>query len=204
MAIGNFLINYDKTLVVLSALALALPGWMAFQNFDDHDRSGRTFQIDNARNLLQSCAPNSILFTGGDNDTFPLWYVQEVEGVRTDVRVMVLSYMNTDWYINQLRRAYYDSPAFKLMLDEDDYRQYGPNDVLYVQESIKQDIDVQKFLSLLKDKHPGLRMTSGSGEPYHILPSRNLSVQAERLSDTNRRKMLFHVEGNYLSKNMLA
>src|SRR5688572_17124275 len=149
MAIGNFLVRYDKTFVVLSVLAIALPGWMAYQNFDDHDRSGRTFQIDNARNLLQSCAANSILFTGGDNDTFPLWYLQEVEGFRTDVRIMVLSYLNTDWYINQLRRPYYNSPAFKLTLTEKDYVQYGPNDVLYIHDKVKEGINANKFLELL-------------------------------------------------------
>src|SRR5688572_27098168 len=210
MAIGNFLINYDKTLVVLSALALALPGWMAFQNFDDHDRSGRTFQIDNARNLLQSCAPNSILFTGGDNDTFPLWYVQEVEGFRTDVRVMVLSYMNTDWYINQLRKGYYDSPAFRLSLDENDYRQYGPNDVLYVQETIKTPIDFTQYLQLLKSEHPALKQLAANGETYHIVPSRTLKVNAganlRNIGHTadSQNEIILHVTDNYISKNLLA
>ncbi len=85
---------------------------MAVQNWDDHDRSDRYFSVDSARNFLASCAPNAILFTGGDNDTFPLWYVQEVEGFRTDVRVIVLSYFNTDWYINQMtHQAYESDPA---------------------------------------------------------------------------------------------
>ncbi|HTJ52783.1 MAG TPA: DUF2723 domain-containing protein, partial [Cyclobacteriaceae bacterium] len=132
MAIGNICMRYEKILYLLPVISLAVPAWMAYQNFDDHNRSGRTFQMDNARNLLQSCAPNSLLFTGGDNDTFPLWYLQEVEGFRTDVRIMVLSYMNTDWYINQLRRPNYESQSFKLSLDKKDYLQYGPNDALYV------------------------------------------------------------------------
>jgi hypothetical protein len=214
MAIGNFLINYDKTLVVLSALALALPGWMAFQNFDDHDRSGRTFQIDNARNLLQSCAPNSILFTGGDNDTFPLWYVQEVEGFRTDVRVMVLSYLNTDWYINQLRRSYYDSPAFKLTLTEKDYTQYGPNDVLYIHDQVKEGINAKKYLDLLHEEHPALRMFSANSEPYSILPSRLLKIPVEGTIEQNmsaqdpskklKAELEFQVVGSYLPKGALA
>src|SRR6185436_11229670 len=121
---------------VAPILFLAIPLWMCFENWDDHNRAGRTFQVDNARNVLASCQPNAILFTGGDNDTFPLWYLQEVEGYRTDVRVMVLSYFNTDWYINQLRKKYYQSEPFAFTLDEKAYRQYGPNDVLYLQESI--------------------------------------------------------------------
>ncbi len=184
----------------LYVLSIAVPSWMLFQNYDDHDRSARTFQVDNARNILQSCAPNSILFTGGDNDTFPLWYLQEVEGIRTDVRVMVLSYMNTDWYINQLRNTYYDSGAFKLTLDADDYRQYGPNDVLYVQETVKGAIDFGQYLKLLKDRHPALRAVSNGGEPYHILPSRTIRVSASDSAE----EVVLHIDGNYLQKNMLA
>ena len=113
---------------------------MFYQNLDDHNRSGRTFQMDYARQILNSCAPDAILFTGGDNDTFSLWYLQEVEGLRTDVRIAVLSYFNTDWYINQLRNQYYDSKPFKLTLTEKEYRQYGMNDVLYVEDQIKKPI----------------------------------------------------------------
>ena len=214
-AIGNVGARYKKVLYALPIISLAVPAWMAWQNFDDHNRSGRTFQIDNARNLLQSCAPNSILFTGGDNDTFPLWYLQEVEGFRTDVRVMVLSYLNTDWYINQLRRPYYKSEAFKLSLSEKDYLQYGPNDVLYVQESIKEGIDAKKYLQLLHENHPALTMHSSNGEPYSILPSRVLklpvlssdeSMQNKfvKNSASNIHEMALSVKGSFLPKNALA
>lgn len=96
---GNKFLSYG----VLVLLFLAAPVWMGYQNFNDHDRSERYVAPDYAWNLLQSTAPNSILFTNGDNDTFPLWYLQEVEGVRTDVRIVCLSLLNTDWYIKQLR-----------------------------------------------------------------------------------------------------
>lgn len=213
-AIGTVCPKYKKVFYVLPFMILGVPAWMAYQNFDDHNRSGRTFQIDNARNLLQSCAPNSILFTGGDNDTFPLWYLQEVEGFRTDVRIMVLSYLNTDWYINQLRRTYYRSQSFKLSLTEKDYLQYGTNDVLYLQESIKEGIDAKKYLQLLHEQHSALRMYSSNGEPYSILPSRLLkftfgsnALQNQLTKNTVNEiplEMTLSVTGNYLPKNALA
>ena len=216
VVVGNFALKYKKLFYVFPFISLGVPAWMAYQNFDDHNRSGRTFQMDNARNILQSCAPNSILFTGGDNDTFPLWYLQDVEGFRTDVRIMVLSYLNTDWYINQLRRPNYKSPAFKLSLTEKDYLLYGPNDALYVQESIREGIDAKKYLQLLHDEHPALRMYASHGEPYSILPSRLLKISVGNspvFSENNSldsspinkaHEVNLNVIGNYIPKGALA
>ena len=90
-------------------LCLAVPLQMLSQEWDDHNRANRTPARDVAANYLNSCADNAILFTNGDNDTFPLWYAQEVQGIRTDVRVVNLSLLNTDWYIDQMRRKAYKS-----------------------------------------------------------------------------------------------
>ena len=94
----------NTALIAMGTLVfLAVPVWMLFENYDDHDRSANYVARDYARNLLESVEPNAILFTNGDNDTFPLWYLQEVEGVRRDVRVTNLSLLNTPWYVRQLK-----------------------------------------------------------------------------------------------------
>lgn len=100
-------------------------------NWDDHDRSGRYVCRDFGSNYLESCEPNAIIFTNGDNDTFPLWYAQEVEGVRTDVRVCNTSYLQTDWYIDQMKKQAYESAPLPITWTRDQYIQ-GTRDAAYV------------------------------------------------------------------------
>ena len=109
----------------LAPLALLIPLQMASQTWDDHDRSGRYTCRDFGRNYLMTMQDEGhpVIFTNGDNDTFPLWYNQEVEGVRRDTRDCNLEYLQTDWYIDQMKRPAYDSPALPISWSHEDYRQ---------------------------------------------------------------------------------
>jgi len=112
-----------------SAIVLIAPFLMGFQNFDDMRRRHHTGARDYANNFLQSCDENAIIFTYGDNDTYPLWYAQEVENIRRDVRVVNLSLIAVDWYINQLNRKVNDSPPIKISLTPEKIRGYKRNQV---------------------------------------------------------------------------
>ena len=116
-------------------VTLAVPLLLAFQNYDDHNRAGRYTARDFAFNYLNTCAPNAVMFTNGDNDTFPLWYAQEVENVRTDVRVVNLSLLNTDWYIDQMKRAAYDGPGVPFGMRQDHYLGTKRDQVLFDSEN---------------------------------------------------------------------
>ncbi len=125
----------------VGAVCLLVPIQMASQTWDDHDRSGRYTCRDFGQNYLMSLQQegNPIIFTNGDNDTFPLWYNQDVEGVRTDARVCNLSYLQTDWYIDQMRRPAYDSPSVPISWSRLEYCA-GTNDYVQVNPSLKEEI----------------------------------------------------------------
>tara|TARA_B110000438_G_scaffold92534_1_gene92004 strand:- start:5907 stop:8867 length:2961 start_codon:yes stop_codon:yes gene_type:complete len=162
-------------------LSLSSPSIMAYENWDDHDRSNRYLSVDSAKNLLSTCKPNSILFTGGDNDTFPLWYVQEVEEFRTDVRVIVLSYFNTDWYIDQMMSKKNKSEAIKFNLSLDNYIQGGLNDYLpYANNPKIKDaaINLSAYLNLVKNNSKAIQVPTSSSN-YNIIPSKSLYLDID-------------------------
>jgi len=212
--IKRFVANRKAAGIAAVTIGLVAPILMATQNWDDHDRSNRFFSVDTAKNFLASCAPNAILFTGGDNDTFPLWYVQEVEGFRTDVRVVVLSYANTDWYIEQMTRRAYESQPFPYTLSAHQYRQGGPNDILFYQPIVDNAISAKQFIKLLSQDNQQLRIKREFGE-YNLVPNKTFYLDIDTVKvlemgiipDSKRdllvNRMVFSMKGNVLEKKDL-
>ena len=177
---------------VVGLVCLCVPVQMASQTWDDHDRSGRYTCRDFGQNYLMSLSDtgNPIVFTNGDNDTFPLWYNQDVEGVRTDARVCNLSYLQTDWYIDQMRRPAYDSPSVPISWPRLDYCS-GTNDYVKVDPSLKDDI-LLYYKSFPEDAakefggHPfelknALRYFARSNDPQmHVIPTDTLFVTIDK------------------------
>lgn len=135
---------------VATAVCLVVPAIMGCENWDDHDRSGRYTARDLAYNILMSTEPNALLVTHGDNDTFPLWYAQEVENVRTDVRVVNTSLLGTDWYIDQMRRKQYESEPLPITIDRKQYL-YGTNDQVYVIEAFGKPILASEAIDVFRN-----------------------------------------------------
>ncbi len=164
-----------------SILVLSAPILMGSQNFDDNDRSLHKASRDYAANFLNSCEKNAIIFTYGDNDTYPLWYAQEVEGIRTDVRVVNLSLIAVDWYIDLLRRKVNESPAIKMMLSKEAMRGSRRNQIPYADpnpETPDSEMTAQEFLTFIGEDHP---IPARSGKQFEsFLPTKQVYIPIDR------------------------
>ena len=167
----------------IALCTLAVPVLMASQEWDDHDRSNKTLAVDMARDYLQSCPQNAILFSAGDNDTYALWYLQEVEGVRPDVRVVVNTIFASDWYINQLRYKINKSDPFDVIFTPEQIR--GSNrDVVYFDKTAG--FDSSKYYDLystLKNitasNDPQYSRLTEDGDTLHTLPLCKFSIPVD-------------------------
>lgn len=169
--------NFRNATIVAFALCMAAPVVMAFQGWDDHDRSKKTLAPSMAKNYLESCAPNAILFTFGDNDTYPLWYAQEVEGVRPDIRIINYSLLGIDWYANQLR--------YKI-------NQSAPIDIIWTEEQIE------------GHKREYIRyQEAGSKDRFYDLYDvmKNVLGQGENVNSFPVKRFVVPVDTAYLRKN---
>jgi len=191
MAVWNFLKKHvpSRVSAVVSILVLLpVPLLMASENWDDHDRSGRYTTRDFAANYLNSVRPNGILFTNGDNDTFPLWYAQEVEGIRTDVRVANLSYLRAGWYLEQMMRKSYESEPLPLTHDMDQIRT-GSRDIVPIYNRIEERVSIQQVINFLasEDERTMVPSPFDRDQKIHYIPSNQylLDVDTARVLSQN-------------------
>ncbi len=156
----------------------AVPVIMGSENWDDHDRSGRYLGRDVAFNYLNSCAPDAILFTNGDNDTFPLWYAQEVEGMRTDIRVCNLMLLNTDWYINQMKRKTYESDPLPVSLPAKKYYD-GINNQVFIVEKVKEPVNISTIIDYVNSDNKATKVQVSATEILDVIPSRTIRIPVD-------------------------
>ena len=172
------------TLVTLACF-LAVPVIMAKENWDDHDRSGKYTTWNNAKSYLDSCQENAIMFTIGDNDTFPLWYMQEVENYRTDIKLVNTSLFAKDWYIDQQKRKTYDADPIPSQLTHNDYKE-GSLDVAYhypyafpqFKDSI---VDIKFFMKWIQSKDTRTYIDfEENGHPEKVYPTTRLRIMVDK------------------------
>jgi MFS family permease len=206
-------IKNNKVLASLvTSIALTAPVLMGFQNWDDHDRSDRYFAREIAKNYLNSCDQNAILFCFGDNDTFPLWYAQEVEAIRTDMKVMNYSLLSSDWHYNQLKRKTYKAEAVETLLDEPEFRA-GTRDIVVISPSA-QSVSAREFIEYMKsgrDQNPRDAQYGYSRVPFNKLyvdVNKQKAVESGLVSQKQSASMVDRIEwtlsGGYITKADLA
>jgi hypothetical protein len=159
---------------------VAVPVLMASQEWDDHDRSGRSVVRDFAFDYLNSCAPNAILFTMGDNETYPLWYAQEVEGIRTDIRLVNLSLLGMDWYIDQMKDKTLEAPGVPFTIASEKYAQGTRDYIPYYDMGISGRSDIKELVNFISSDNPQAMMQTRSGKAINVLPSKAIRIKIDK------------------------
>lgn len=180
-------LSFERIAVPVTALGclLAIPVLMGVQNWDDHDRSGRHTAMAMAKAYLDSCEPNAIVFTQGDNDTFPLWYAQEVEGYRTDVRVVCSTYLTADWYIDQMKRQAYDSMPLPISFKREQYKG-DKHDYAIYSPGTDARISLDELLDFIKsdDERTKTQLENGHSVSYYPTAKVRLPVDKDTIIRT--------------------
>jgi hypothetical protein len=210
-------INHQNSAIIATTVCLlAAPVLMASQEWDDHDRSTKLTPRDMAANYLNSCAPNAILFTYGDNDTYPLWYAQEVEGIRPDVRLVNLSLLGTDWYIRQMKQQMNQSAPLPISMPDEKFAA-GVRDVIYFNDQkVGGPVEVKDVFDFITSDDKQVMAQYENGESANYLPTKDfkLTVNPNDLikngvitadqKDKVAPAMEWKYNSNYVTKDNLA
>lgn len=165
--------------LVTAICTLAAPVLMATQNWDDHDRSNKYTATASARAYLDSCDQNAILFTIGDNDTFPLWYLQEVEGYRTDVRIVNTSLLMTDWYIDSMKKKAYESAPVPISFTHKDYVS-GKRDYLVFDKKTEERLPINEFMNFVSSDDPRTLIELKNGQSIQFYPTNKVRFNVNK------------------------
>jgi hypothetical protein len=186
MALTDMLRKHmDHKLAAISVtvvLFFLVPGIMAKQGWNDHNRSGKYAARDFAANYLNSCEPNAILFTNGDNDTFPLWYAQEVEGIRTDVRVVNFMLASGHWYIHQMMNKAYESEPLPFTLSYDQYQNGVNNAVVFYNTNLQGNVELKQVIDFIASENERSKLTLSSGEKINFSPTKKFKMTIDSAS----------------------
>ena len=200
--------------IAIAACLLAVPTVLASQNWDDHDRSDRYSALAMAKMYLDSVDENAILFTIGDNDTFALWYAQQIEGYRKDVRIVNTSLFATDWYISQMKRKAWDSDPIPSQLTYKQYRA-GTNEFVMYQQVTADTMAIQNWMNWIASDNPGTQGQLQSGQVVNTFPTKNIRIPVDKNevlkngivsqkdADLIVDNIFIELEGNVIYKNRL-
>lgn len=164
--------------IAATVVCMVVPGILAAQNWDDHDRSHRTMARDIGWNYLQSVLPNAIVINYGDNDTFPLWFNQEVDGVRPDVRIMNTSYLGAEWYIDELKTKANDAPGIPFTLPRSKYTY--TNDMLPIENIVDRPLELKEAIDFIRNEDPRTKLVLSNGSKIDYLPSNRFALPVNK------------------------
>lgn len=206
------------TAYALPLILLGIPALMAAENWDDHDRSDRFVAREMAKMYLDSCEPNAILFTAGDNDTFPLWYVQEVEGYRTDVKIVNTELLSGEAYIDMMKRKYYEGDPIPGRITYQEYLQNDREVLVYAEPKSgkNSELDIDELINNVKREDDQVFLKNGRNKKVRYFTSKKISIPIDKTklkehytidpADANmiEDKVIFNVKGDYIRRNQLV
>ncbi|WP_405207761.1 protein O-mannosyl-transferase family [Aquimarina sp. LLG6339-5] len=209
-------INTKKAAYLTLVISLlAAPSLLISQNWDDHDRSNRYTAQSSAKTYLSSCQKDAILFSIGDNDSFPLWYTQEIEGYRTDIRILITNLLATDWYVDQMKKGAYEGKPVPSGLEHSFYA-YGNNDAIFFKEVTKDTMHIKNWMRWITSNDPRTKGELMNGKTVSTFPTKNIRIPVDKetvlkngiVSEKDADKIVpyidIHLKGNYIPKHRLV